>query len=234
MSRWVPILLVVPFLFLGLILGPTGCSSGDSLPAGVDAAMLQMADCTGINVRNLAQVFDGLMDVVQAIDDPENLPPGLTWNPTTGQFSLMFDLNDDGVDDTTVAGTVTGNYDPWEINDAFTVDWGFLSGGGTEGSGLWTFTRLTATTFRMIGDTTIDGGNGCRMEVSSQNILVDVTTIETGGPTGTIGFRVVSGTRTLESGLIVFDGSGAATVTGSYEGVPIEFHIDLDTWEPYF
>jgi len=225
------------FVLVSLLL-VCGCDSDDA-PFVPSAALQTLADCTGLSTKEMVGVFNGLLDVVEFIlTDPTGTPPPhVAFNETTGDYTVELDLDGNSTLETTLSGTIrdpAAVLDGIDINEAVVAEWS-LAGLAT-GSGTFSFVRLTLTSFRV---TIIEvnpelHGQGCDFEVTSFQLNFDILTIAQQGVSGIIEFVTAAGADDL-SGLMTFGlGDDEAVVTGSFDGVPFKFYVDLDTYDVRF
>jgi hypothetical protein len=77
-----------------------------------------------------------------------------------------------------------------------------------------------------------DEGDGCRFDLTSFGLHVDVRTIGTAEPFAVvIGFKATIPGHVLENGSITVSPEGVSSFTGTYDGQPASFDYDPDTGE---
>ncbi|MHC4932406.1 MAG: hypothetical protein ACYTGV_09485 [Planctomycetota bacterium] len=216
-----------------VLLAVAGCGEDDFTPP---EGLILAAECTALGLEDVVAVFNGLFDLLGALDDPgAPLPANVDYDPQTGRYTVRIDLDGNGSSDMTVEGTVTlreGDLsDGIDPGDEFDTSW-TVSSGPITGDGIFTFRMINATDLSMTGGGTVRSDLSCSFSISETN-LVWVTGSDA-GPTGAIDFSGDAGGGETISGTIQFDGSDWATARGTWRGQPVAFRIDLETYEVRF
>ena len=206
-------------LGLGLLL-VVGCAGGgDEGGIFVSGPQQQAAECVGLNIDDLEDVVIGLL----LVSDASQLPPGVTYNPQTGAFSVVIN----GVNPLT--GTITGD----DLTDGFQVGESFQAAWNSLGSGTFTLTNNSATEIRIQGTGNISSAVACDTQITAVDVLVDPTNPNDLTVTGTIDFLATVQNGEIIQGTITFDGTNVAVVTGTFMGNPVMFSISLDDFLPF-
>jgi len=196
------------------------CTSGGDAPPGTSPLDLARS-CTSISVSQLVRIVDQLTDLFQ--------------NPRANQsspFTIGFDYDFDGADDTTVAGTVTYPQDPAQpIPVGSDTVASFTLTGALTGSADLTLELAAQDQLSVTGTINIDDGD-CSAEFAPNSIDVTfgsriaaaiVGLTVSGSTTAT-----VSTSGALLSGTVVIDpATQQATVNGTLNGQPTSFAYDI-------
>ncbi len=219
MKRLLPLLLSTLVLF-------AGCGSGDSF--NPSAELLAAAQCTGLSLEDLVEVYNETLDLLDSIGGV--IPPNMTYNIATGAYTITISLGD-------IAGIVSSPNnlaDGLGVGETATATWdlnGGLAGAGeVTAEGSFTVARATATNYTVSGQGgTADGT--CQFDFSSLNFAVNTTSGL--GPVGTIVFEGTTPDGTLD-GTMTFNGGDTARIVATFDGVSYTFFLDLLTFEPIF
>lgn len=216
---------LLPLLLSTCIL-VAGCGSGDSF--NPSAELQAAADCTGLSLEQVAEIYNEVLELLDQIGDGV-IPPNMTY-PGGGAYTITLSFG-------SLAGTVSSAFnlnDGLGVAESATAVWdlnGGLAGAPTvAGEGQFTVARATATRFTVAGfGDLVD--TDCEFDFSSLNF-----TVESGsglGPVGTINFEAITPDGTLD-GQMTFNGGNTARVVATFDGVSYTFFIDLTTFEPIF
>ncbi len=202
------------FLLLALLLAACGGGSGPS------AELLAAAQCTGLGLEDLREVFEEVTGFLASIGG--TLPPNVTY--TAPDYSITMSFG-------TIAGSVTS---PDDISDgidageAATASWNLA--GTVAGNGTFTLDRIAAQQFAVSGDGSVVDG-ACVFNAT--NVDLDIDLASSLGPVGSFDFNGVTPTGPI-LGTMTFDGSDTAVVDAIYLGIDVTFTIDLNTFAPGF
>ncbi len=207
-------------LLLALLLA--ACSGGDG--SGPGAELLAAAQCTGIGLGNLDEIFAEVTGLLAAIGD--TLPPNVTYTPP--DYSITTTLG-------TIAGSVTSTddiSDGIDPGEAASASWNLspLAGAPVIGNGTFTLDRATADLFQVTGDGSVVDGT-CAFNAT--NVDLDIDLASSLGPVGSFDFSGVTPNGPI-LGTMTFDGSAVAVVDALFLGVSTTFAIDLTTFLPEF
>ena len=233
--------LAAGLLCVGLLL--TGCGAGGGgtgLPSELEADLLSIADCTGFGIEDVIAIFNAILELQEVVaDDTAPVPSWISYNRSTGAFSVDVDFDGNGSREGTIAGTVRNPSlfdDGFQISEAMAIEWG-VTAGSASGSGTWSIVRLGSTEYRMtlVDEDTVLTGTGCEFRVTSLGIGFDSDTVEAEGVWGALEFTVTASGADPFDGLMTFVRNDDVTyVMGQYRGFNFEFNIDLDTFAIYF
>jgi len=217
-------------LLLTLVLASViaGCG-GDGSSFVPDAEQLAAAECSATSLSYLNIAFAEIMDFLSAIGG--TLPPEVTYDDTTGDFSIASLLG-------TISGNVSSTDDisdgigagesvsaTWDINP------GIAGVVGVTGAGVFNVSRPTTNEFTILGNGQVDDTT-CSLAVPQ--IDLDIDLLSQLGPQGSLAFSA-TGAFGIFAGTMSFDGSDLARVVASLNSVPLPtFWIDLNTFQPVF
>lgn len=233
---------------------------GDGGPEGPsDGTFNSLAECTGSCMKDFDTIFDALLSVLEVVDQPLRTPYyRVTYNRVAYTFAVGQDLDGDLLLETDVSGTISAGLGT-ELSDGMqppnevaAFSWTRTTDLVDTGRGTFSFVELSQSVFRMTitEETTVNCENSCELEFTSFGLHLNLTTYipkrgnmteyeyshePRGDPfdcvfTGVVEFVMRSDPDTLE-GMMSFDGSDVAMVTGTYMGEQYDFTINLETFE---
>ena len=194
-------------LVLALVVG-AGCSDGGSAPVGPSPFDLAQS-CTSASTAYLSRVVVELAELIR--------------NPVAdGAYSIPYDFDYDGVDDSTIEGTVTNGTD---LMVTVTLT------GRLTGSGALTLATVSPTEVDATGSITIGDGT-CEADLSPGAIRVALGTplsagIAGAGVSGATGLVVRVDGHTLDGSLDISAATQQATFTGTLNGETRNFSYDI-------
>ena len=220
------LLLIISLTYLPACGGGGGGDDGGG-GGGPDPILINLIDCAGdaLQVANgtLAAMFR-VVDEVNGIDAPD----------TTYQAPFIViagaDFDGDGFNEGNLSGSVDSSFDisdGFDVNESLATNW--IIDSGATGDGQFEFFRDSATTLGMTGRATIMAIDSCQITITSIGLALDnnasletvVGSMEIVGSDG--------GTNSI-SGVLTFDGAGTANVDGQFNGVNVDFDVDLTTF----
>lgn len=209
-------ILPVPMLLLA------ACGGGGG--SGPSAELLAAAQCTGLSLGNLDEIFAEVTGLLAAIGD--TLPPNVTYTPP--DYAITMSLG-------AIAGSVTSTddiSDGIDPGEAASASWNLspLAGGVVTGNGTFTLDRIATDFFQVTGDGSVVDG---LCVFNATNVDLDIDLASSLGPVGSFHFSGVTPNGPI-LGTMTFDGSSVALVEATFRGVSTTFTIDLDTFLPEF
>jgi hypothetical protein len=187
-----------------LLLALAGCSSGDSSPSGPSALDLAQ-DCTSVTVAHLTRVVEALGTVVAS-------PPG--------PFTVAFDLDYDGANDTTLDGTFDGSRATFDIT------------GALAGSADLRVALPATDTVELVSGTIEVADATCSARFAPGTLI-----LQFGSPlaavvhgltvSGTTAATVTTAGAELDAQVAISADSQLATVDGTLNGEPARFAFDI-------
>ena len=239
------LVIIIIVVFVGVV-AYVALNSGQDSEGPSDESFAALTECTGIYMKDFAPIFDNLCYLLQRVDAPaEIITPTAGWDfyaPATGDFGFRADLDGDLWLETIVSGTIKGGMgtdisDGIQVDEVMRADWTMKEEQVEKGSGAFSFVKLSWDSYRMtiVSETTFSRQESCEFEFTSFGLHINIDEIETGNPfngvyTGIIEFATQKNSDTLE-GMIAFDGSDTATVSGTYKGAAYNFTFNLQTYE---
>ncbi|MEM8885724.1 MAG: hypothetical protein AAGD14_16785 [Planctomycetota bacterium] len=209
---------------VGLVLvacGGGGDDEGNGL--GFTPQEEQAAECIVFNLDDLEDVAVGLIQLAEGLGIAP-LPSNITFDPGTGNYSIIAALLGGGT--RSITGTVTGD----DLTDGFAIGESFQATWTALGNGTFQVSNNSATEIRLQGTGTVQSGVNCTTAVTV-DVMIDPTVVGDLVVTGTIDFTAqVAGGETA-TGTITFDGTSIADVEAMFMGETQRFRIDLDEFE---
>lgn len=210
-------------LLLLLPLSLAACNSGGT---SVDPSLLAAGQCTALSLEDLNEIFrevTGFLGLIGA-----TLPPEVTYNDVTGDFSIAMSLG-------TIDGNVTSGddiSDGIDAGEAATAIWSLNPAVGTTvtGAGTFNLSRTAAQMFVVTGDGSVADGT-CAFNATNVDLDLDLGSML--GPVGSFDFTGLT-TGGAIVGTMTFDGSSTASVSATLNAMAVSFTIDLDTFVPHF
>jgi len=248
------IIIIVVFIGVAAYLALNASPDADG---SSDETFTALSECTSTYLKDFAPIFDNLCYLLQKVDDSSKIvtPPD-GWDyyaPATGDFKFTADLDEDLWYETTISGIIKpgpavnltdGTIKPgtdlsngMQPDEIVRADWTMKEDGVEKGSGAFSFVKLDWNSYRMtiVNETEFSRQETCRMEFTSFGLHLNVDEIETMNPfnsvyTGIIEFATQKNSDKLE-GMVTFDGSDTAMISGTYKGTAYNLTFNLETYE---
>lgn len=109
---------------------PLDIEDPDDVVADADLeAALAAALCAADGLEDLTEVLKGYMMLMDHFASHNPLPTGVTYNPDLERFTILVDLDDDGVKEYDAVGQILGSMaDGFQSNEAFASWWRITDG----------------------------------------------------------------------------------------------------------
>jgi len=220
------LLLIISLTYLPACGGGGGGDDGGGV-GGPDPFLINLSDCSG----DALQVVDGVFAAMTRVIDEIN---GNDAPDTTYQAPFIVtagaDFDGDGFNEGSLSGTVESSFelaDGLDVNEAFTVRWNIDS--GAMGEGEFDIVRASATTMGVSGFAIIQAIDSCDFSVTGLILTLDNTArLETA--TGSMQIAGDDGGGNSISGILTIAIPGTANFDGQFNGVDVNFDIDLTTF----
>jgi len=213
--------------------GP-GCSGSDAEPLILDEDFYRLQECAGDGLDHAGGVFEALLDLIDAVADPDSEPPGhVIYHPDTHEFFVGADLDGDDFTEAVVEGTLTTTFelsDGLQTGESVSADWDIGAGVAVAGSGHFEVEMLSSTAVRILGTMAVSDSGGCDFTIQALDFEIETAEGPDVIPTGSIDFEVTSAPDSMTA-RIEFDGTRYASVTAQYRGSPVSYTLDLETGE---
>ncbi|MFI5402082.1 MAG: hypothetical protein ACHQ1G_04025, partial [Planctomycetota bacterium] len=185
-----------------LLLALTFAACGGGGGSGPGAELLAAAQCTGLGLGNLDEVFGEVTGFLAAIGG--TLPPNVTY--TVPDYSITASFG-------TLAGSVTSGddiSDGIDPGEAASASWNLspLSGGTLTGNGTFSLARILTDSFHISGNGSVVDGT---CVFNATNVDLDLDLGSSLGPVGSFDFNGVTPNGPI-LGTMTFDGSSTAQV----------------------
>ena len=211
----------------------SGGGSGVSPIVSPDPAVQTLAKCIGIGLRNYDLMVKGYLDFIEAMSTPTTPPAGVTWDPKTGEFQILLDLDGNGATDATLTGKITTSLTPladgFQQGERFSFDWTVT--GSLNGSGNFFFSH-NGGSLPINAKGSFTDSSGCSFDTTDLTVTLLLPQKRNFEAVGAILFTVRDGPDSM-SGLISFAPQQDASIDVTYQGNALHFYIDLVTFQPY-
>ncbi len=221
------LLLIISLTYLPACGGGGGGGDDGGGGGGTDPILINLSDCAGDALQVADGVFAALtrvIDEINGIDAPDTtyLAPFIV---TAGA-----DFDGDGFNEGSLSGSVESSFelaDGLDVNEAFTARWKIDS--GAVGEGEFDIGRVSATTIGVSGFAIIQAIDSCEFSVTGLNLTLDNTArLETA--IGSMQIAGNDGGGNSISGILTIPIPGTANFEGQFNGIDVNFDIDLTTF----